>query len=119
LTSPPHFWSSPSAAAASSPVRVRTIRLARALSLELVAFRSTIRLPNVLPSRTIAPVVNMFSTSLVAVPAFSRVDPLSTSGPTTTITGSSTSGSSSDSVLQAMPMVNAPTRRAYRTAPMT
>jgi hypothetical protein len=32
--------------------------------------------------RTIAPVVSMFSTSLVAVPALSRVDPAMTSAPT-------------------------------------
>ena len=43
--------------------------------------RSTIRLPYVLPRRIIAPVVIMLSTSLVAVPAFMRVEPVTTSGP--------------------------------------
>ena len=55
-----------------------------------MARRSTIRLPKVLPSRTIAPVLSMFSTSLVAVPAFSRVEPLRTSGPTTGVMARST-----------------------------
>ncbi len=36
-----------------------------------------------------APVVRMFSTSLVAVPALSRVDPVTTSGPTGTVMQSS------------------------------
>ena len=71
------------AAVSSTPVTMRTMRLVRAFNLLLVARRSTIRLPKVLPMRTIAPVVNMFSTSLVAVPAFSRVEPLKISGPTT------------------------------------
>ena len=88
------------------------MRLVRALSFVLVARRSTIRLPKHLPRRTIAPVVSMFSTSLVAVPALSRVEPLSTSGPTTGRIIRSTCGSSSDSVLQTSPMVVAPTDRA-------
>ena len=39
------------------------------------------RLPKVFPSRIMAPVVIMLSTSLVAVPAFMRVEPVTTSGP--------------------------------------
>ena len=74
----------------------------------MVARRSTIRLPNVLPSRTIAPVLSMFSTSLVAVPAFSRVEPLSTSGPTTGVIARSTREMMSASGLHERPMVNAP-----------
>ncbi len=65
-----------------------------------------------MPSRTIAPVLRMFSTSFVAVPAFSRVEPLSTSGPTTGTMARSTAAFSSASVLQAMPTVKAPCRRA-------
>ena len=57
----------------------------RARSFTLVARKSTMRFPNVLPLRTMAPVVSMFRTSLVAVPALSRVEPLSTSGPTATV----------------------------------
>ncbi len=40
----------------------------------VVAFKSTIKLPYVLPSSTIAPVVSMLRTSLVAVPALRRVN---------------------------------------------
>ena len=50
----------------------------------------------------------MFSTSLVAVPAFSRVEPLSTSGPTTGVIARSTRGMRSESGLHDRPMVNAP-----------
>jgi hypothetical protein len=59
------------------------MRRDRSTSFLLVARRSTIKLPYVFPSRTIAPVVSMLSTILVAVPAFRRVEPLITSGPTT------------------------------------
>ena len=38
-----------------------------------------------LASRIIAPVVRVLSTSLVAVPAFMRVEPVTTSGPTSTV----------------------------------
>src|SRR5215471_10499889 len=39
------------------------------------------RLPYTLPSRAMLAVVSVLRTSLVAVPAFSRVDPARTSGP--------------------------------------
>lgn len=41
--------------------------------------------PQVLPSRIMAPVVSVLSTSLVAVPAFMRVEPVTASGPTRTV----------------------------------
>src|SRR5438445_487305 len=66
----------------STPQHSMTMRWPRSRSLSLVAIRSTIRLPYTLPSRIMAPVVMELSTSLVAVPAFIRVDPVSTSGPT-------------------------------------
>ena len=58
------------------------IRRARSRSFSEPVWTSTIRLPYVFPVRTIAPVVSMLRTILVAVPAFSRVDPAMTSGPT-------------------------------------
>ena len=61
----------------------RTIRRARSASLLFDARTSTIKLPNVLPNRIIAPVLSIFSTIFVAVPAFIRVEPLRISGPTT------------------------------------
>ena len=48
------------------------------------------RFPKVLPRRTIATVEIMLSTSFCAVPAFRRVEPAMTSGPTTTSIGWST-----------------------------
>ena len=91
---------------------VRTMRLVRAVSLVLVARKSTMRLPKHLPRRTMAPVVSVFKTSLVAVPALRRVEPLNTSGPTTGRIIRSTCESSSDSVLHTRPIVVAPTDRA-------
>ena len=57
------------------------MRSARSWSFSQVTCRSTMRFPCTLPSRTMAPVVMVLSTSFVAVPAFIRVDPVTTSGP--------------------------------------
>ena len=73
-----------------------TMRRTRARSLSFVATTSTIRLPKVLPSRIIAIVESMLSTSFCAVPALSRVEPARTSGPTTTATSWSASAPSSE-----------------------
>ena len=59
-----------------------TMRSPRSRSLSLQAIKSTIRLPYARPCRIIAAVEMVLSTSLVAVPAFMRVDPVSASGPT-------------------------------------
>ncbi len=85
----------------------------------MLARTSTIRLPNVLPDCTIAIVENMFSTSFWAVPAFNRVDPLITSGPTSTSMGNSTTALSGVRALQESPMVAAPSSRARAPAPST
>ena len=50
-------------------VSSRKIRRLRILSFSFNGWRSTIRLPSVLPIRTIAPVDIMFKIILVAVPA--------------------------------------------------
>ena len=63
---------------------VATIRRTRERSLSFVATTSTMRLPYVLPSRTIAIVEIMLRTSFCAVPALRRVEPAMTSGPTGT-----------------------------------
>src|SRR5690242_12431414 len=71
-------------ARASSRVSSHTSAMMRSLrssSFLFVARRSTMRLPYVLPSRIIAPLVMVLSTSFVAVPAFIRVEPVTTSGP--------------------------------------
>ena len=54
------------------------------------------------------PVLSMLSTILVAVPAFMRVEPLTTSGPTTGVMLTSERVASSGSRLQLRPTVKAP-----------
>jgi hypothetical protein len=81
------------------------MRFARARSFTLLARISTMRCPYVLPSRTIAPVVSELSTSFVAVPAFSRVEPVTTSGPTTGTMARSTAAVRSADDVQARPIV--------------
>src|SRR5438132_145749 len=58
------------------------IRTALAASFALRGCTSTIRLLYTLPNRAIVTVVSMLQISFCAVPAFIRVDPVSTSGPT-------------------------------------
>ena len=57
------------------------MRWARSTSLALVGWTLTMRLPKTAPVRTMTPVESMLRTSLVAVPAFMRVEPVRTSGP--------------------------------------
>ena len=72
----------------------RRIRTARSRNLAFVALKSTIRVPQVFPRCTNTVVVTMFRTIFVAVPAFIRVEPVTTSGP-----GASATQMSSDAVL--------------------
>ena len=81
LTLPPAASMSRRASSRSTPVTSITIRSPRSTSFALIARRSTIRFPNVLPRRIIAPVEMALSTSFVAVPAFMRVEPVTASGP--------------------------------------
>ena len=69
--------------------------------------------------RIIAPVVSMFSTILVAVPALSRVDPAITSGPTAGAIVRSTNVCSSVRGSQVTKMIFDPARRARVSAPRT
>ncbi len=97
-----------------------TIRWLRSTSFSLIACRSTIRFRYTLPSRIIAPVVIMLSTSLVAVPAFMRVDPVIASGPTSGTTQSSTSSRiSAAGSVQQRKTVRAPRATARSSAPRT
>ena len=116
----------PSAAASASsarsrgaPVAVITMRRTRARSFSFAALTSTMRLSNVLPSRIIEMVETMFSTSFWAVPAFSRVEPASSSGPTTTTISRSTARPSSESGAQTTHAVEAPAAAAASIAPST
>ena len=97
-----------------------TMRSPRSISFLLVAFKSTMRLPYVFPSRTMAPVVSVLSASLVAVPAFIRVDPVTTSGPVRmTMVTSQRSSSSSGGSEQVRKTVRAPRACARAKAPRT
>ena len=78
------------------------------------------RLPSTLPKRTMAEVVIAFSTILVAVPAFMRVEPVTTSGPVSgAITTSWVSASSGGGCVQRRNPVRAPRSRARSRAPCT
>ena len=80
---------------------------------------STIILPNTFPNRIIEAVVSIFSTNLVAVPAFIRVDPITTSGPTTGQMATSTSALISPRGLQVTKIVLAESDFALAIAPRT
>src|SRR5690242_1273071 len=87
---------SPAAAASASstrsseaPLASTTLRRARSRSLSFAGATPTIKPPYVRPSRIIVTVEIVLRTSFCAVPAFSRVEPAITSGPTTTATSSS------------------------------
>ena len=95
------------------------MRRARSRSLSEFDFTSTIRFPYVFPARTIAAVVSMFRTILVAVPAFSRVEPAMTSGPTPRMMATSARSFSADRGSQVTPMMGARAARALATAPRT
>ena len=88
------------------------MRSARSTSLALVGRTFTIRLPKVAPVRTITPVESMLSTSLVAVPAFIRVEPVRTSGPVAGVMASSAACDSAEPGTQLSPTVSAPRSRA-------
>ena len=60
----------------------------------------------------------MLSTIFCAVPAFIRVEPASTSGPTTGTIATSTACAISDPGTQVTATVNAPSARARLTAPI-
>ena len=93
--------------------------MARSRSFTLLGRTLTIRFPYTWPSPIIAAVLSMFSTSFVAVPAFMRVDPVIISGPVSGSMGNSTARDSSESGVQLIPMVTAPSLRASPTAPST
>ena len=65
----------------SQPANCATRPIARSRNFLFIGSRSIIKFPWTRPSRTIAPVLMMLSTILVAVPAFRRVEPATISGP--------------------------------------
>src|SRR5690606_17244275 len=106
-------------ASRDAPVTSCRIRRARSRSLALVGRKSTIRFWYTLPRRIMAPVERMLSTIFSAVPALSRVEPATASGPTTGAMVQSASASKAGGRLQVSPRGAAPMARAWRTAPST
>ncbi len=119
LTSRSARSSNSAAAPVGQPTRSATMPTARARSLALVTATSIMRLPWTLPSRIITVVLIMLSTSFCAVPAFSRVEPVSTSGPVTTAMAWSARSRMGAGSLLEMAIVNAPRSRAACRAAMT
>src|SRR6266403_1738407 len=64
------------------PLASAKIRSARSASFSFVSSMSIIKFSYTCPSRAITAVLSMFNTIFCDVPAFNRVDPVSTSGPT-------------------------------------
>src|SRR5207249_3064146 len=118
----------PRAAAGRSRARAReapptsdTRRTARARSFAERGCMSTMRLPYTFPSRVMLAVVRVLSTSFVAVPALSRVEPASTSAPgpgamTTMAPNARAVRPRSTAGLHATSTVPAPRRRASARA---
>src|SRR5690606_38133513 len=84
--SPPASSSSSAVRAGDAPETSCRMRRLRSRSLVLPGTTVTIRFEYVRPSLTIRAVEKLLRMSLVTVPAFSLVDPVSTSGPERTIT---------------------------------
>src|ERR1039458_5449997 len=95
------------------------MRRARSISLLFFGCTFTIKLPYTYPSRMNTAVLIMFRTSLVAVPAFMRVEPATISGPVSGVMAICTARANSESGVQLMPAVTAPRRRASAIAPST
>src|ERR1039458_2738916 len=95
------------------------MRRARSMSLLFFGCTFTIKLPYTYPSRMNTAVLIMFRTSLVAVPAFMRVEPATISGPVSGVMAICTARANSESGVQLMPAVTAPRRRASAIAPST
>src|SRR5215468_9356008 len=87
--SPAAACSASSTRSSEAPLASTTLRRARSVSFSFPGATATIRPPYVRPSRIIATVEIVLSTSFCAVPALRRVEPAITSGPTTAATSCS------------------------------
>src|SRR5258708_4612397 len=101
------------------PVSSRTIRAARARSFWFAVTTPTIRPRYVYPSRMNTPVLIMLSVTFWAVPAFSRVEPATTSGPASISIATSAASPRGDPGAQLSPTTNEPARLASATAANT
>src|SRR6266550_1263354 len=109
----PHVLSRRSASSSETRASRTTISIARRRSFSFVGRRSTIRSSRVRPSFTIDVVDSMFSTSLVAVPAFILLDPAMTSGPTSITMATSAARASAESGLHVIATVPATWRSLF------
>ncbi len=91
----------------------------RPRSLALVACMLTMRFEYVRPILIMVAVENEVSTSFCAVPAFIRVEPVTTSGPVSTVIRMSTSSGTGASGFPVTRAVAAPRCRAVRSAAST
>ena len=118
-TDHPDASSSSPARSASTPPSSATIRTHRARSLSVFGATSTMRFDTTRPASTIAVVEMRLTASFCAVPAFRRVEPVSTSGPVSSRTARAPTSSSGVPGLFAIPQVRQPRRRACRTPSTT
>ena len=93
------------------------MRWARSTSLALVGWTLTMRLLKTAPVLIMTPVESMLSTSLVAVPAFMRVEPVRISGPVAGVMAMSAAWARGELGMQESPIVSAPRDRAWAIAP--
>src|SRR5690348_1882007 len=96
------------AVASSTPVALATMERPRSRSFSFFISTWIINPENTRPSFTMVVVESMFNTSFWAVPAFRRVEPPITSGPTLTAISISASPRIGESGLAVTPMVAAP-----------
>ena len=114
----PHSSAS-STCSSDAPLASTTLRRARSRSFALAGVTPTIRPPYVRPSRIIVTVEIVLRTSFCAVPAFSRVEPAITSGPTTTAISCSARAAAWLSRALATATPSAPASRATSSAAST
>src|SRR5438105_6334931 len=112
-TCQPHVSSRRLASSAGTCASCSTSRMARWRSFSFVGRRSTIRSSRVRPSFTIDVVESMLRMSFVAVPAFIRLDPAMTSGPTSTTMATSAARAGGESGVQVIAMVAAAWRSLF------
>src|SRR6266850_998789 len=108
-----------SAADTLFPLASARIRNARSASFSFVSIMSIIKFSYTCPSRAITAVLSMFNTIFCDVPAFSRVDPVSTSGPTSGAITIFASRAAAIRRLDVTATVNAPRARANFIAATT
>src|SRR5438132_3171163 len=109
----PHVSSRRLASSAGTCASCSTSRMAGWRSFSFVGRRSTSRSSPVRPSFPIDVVESMLRTSFVAVPAFIRLDPAMTSGPTSTTMAMSAARASAESGVHVIAMVAAAWRSLF------